>query len=72
MGEWRPLDKGHLGLQQVFCDTCGQMIPRLAWHESVAGHEMRFCQERCAALMHSYYLPRHGPPTRFRPGPRNP
>jgi hypothetical protein len=69
MGGWRSVERGHLSLQQVFCDTCGQMIPRLAWHEPVAGHEMRFCGQRCAALMASYYLPRYGLPRRFRPGP---
>jgi len=69
MGEWQQVDKGYLGLQEVFCDLCGQMIPRLAWREQVAGCLMLFCREQCARLMERYYLPRYGLPAKYRAGP---
>jgi hypothetical protein len=66
MGEWRRLEKGHLNLREFYCDTCGQWLPRLTWHEVVAGHSMRFCSPQCVALMETYVIPRHGLPARFR------
>lgn len=65
MSGWTEIDRGHLALADVHCDTCGQRIARKAWVAEVAGCEMRFCSEKCAGLMETYYLPRHGLPSRL-------
>jgi hypothetical protein len=60
VGFWREVEPSYLGVAFVHCDTCGKMIPRRIWMESVSGKEKSFCGARCSELYLTYWLPKYG------------
>jgi hypothetical protein len=57
MGTWRDINAAWYKLQLVYCDLCGQIIPRRLWVAEVDGADRTFCSPSCEHLYRTYYLP---------------
>lgn len=57
VGRWTEINTTWYQLQLVYCDLCGQVIPRRLWVVEIDGVPTQFCSPRCELLYRSYWLP---------------
>lgn len=66
-GEWRFPAGSWARPASVVCRLCGRPLFGRVWRSVVNGVPCDFCDPGCEALLHDYWLPRHGPATAPEP-----